>query len=375
MAGVGGFYASDALSSTYSYGGAVAFYPSEDFGLEVLVTRTPVKFRLEEPFNAFDSRAALPARRGLAGDRVAAVVADPRQVQVHRSDHHPRRHLRDRGRRPDVSRSVLGLTWEAGVGLKLYFSRFVTFRLDVRDFLMPQEVLGRGRTTNNITILAGLQLVAGMSVRAAALAALVLLAAARPARAAEPRARRRRRRRKRPSRRRRRQRRGGDACIDEDVKADLFAKRKQRTSRDRLFQQTNRHELTLRSGYYASDTFDGVVYIVHRRSYGSVPLYTFGIFALRVRVPHDRGLRGRGDGRRHAADLARRPRAGAHVRGAGGQAAPPADVRRRPGVVARARQDAPRRIDHPLRLLSSRPAAASSTRCCPATSRATAASG
>ena len=51
--------------------------------------------------------------------------------------------------------SVLGLTWEAGAGLKLYFSRFVTFRLDIRDFLLPQEVLGRGRITNNITILAG----------------------------------------------------------------------------------------------------------------------------------------------------------------------------------------------------------------------------
>jgi outer membrane beta-barrel protein len=50
---------------------------------------------------------------------------------------------------------------------------------------------------------------------------------------------------------------GGDACIDEDVKADLFAKRKQRTSRERLFQQTNRHELALRFGYYESDTFDG----------------------------------------------------------------------------------------------------------------------
>ena len=72
---------------------------------------------------------------------------------------------------------------------------------------------------------------------------------------------------------------GGDACIDEDVKADLFAKRKQRTSRDRLFQQTNRHELTLRTGYYASDTFDGVVY-TQQASIGSVPLYTFGIFAF-----------------------------------------------------------------------------------------------
>jgi outer membrane beta-barrel protein len=72
---------------------------------------------------------------------------------------------------------------------------------------------------------------------------------------------------------------GGDACIDEDVKADLFAKRKQRTSRDRLFQQTNRHELTLRTGYYASDTFDGVVY-TQQAKVGSVPIYTFGVFAF-----------------------------------------------------------------------------------------------
>jgi len=46
MSGLGGFYASDALSSTYSYGGALAFYPSEDFGVELLVTRTPMQFRL-----------------------------------------------------------------------------------------------------------------------------------------------------------------------------------------------------------------------------------------------------------------------------------------------------------------------------------------
>jgi outer membrane beta-barrel protein len=48
-----------------------------------------------------------------------------------------------------------------------------------------------------------------------------------------------------------------DACIDENVKADLFAKRKMRTTRDRLFQQTNRHELTVQGGYYVSDLFDG----------------------------------------------------------------------------------------------------------------------
>jgi outer membrane beta-barrel protein len=71
---------------------------------------------------------------------------------------------------------------------------------------------------------------------------------------------------------------GGDPCIDEDVKADLFAKRRQRTSRDRLFQQTNRHELSMRSGYYSSDTFDGVGYIVHHPL--GVPVPTFGVFAV-----------------------------------------------------------------------------------------------
>jgi len=59
LGAVGGYYASDALSSTYSYGGAVAFYPSEDFGLEVLVTRTPIKFRLEEPFSSLQELAQI----------------------------------------------------------------------------------------------------------------------------------------------------------------------------------------------------------------------------------------------------------------------------------------------------------------------------
>jgi len=50
------------------------------------------------------------------------------------------------------------MTWDAGLGLKLYVSRYVTLRFDVRDFLLPQEVLGRDRITNNITVLGGVSL-------------------------------------------------------------------------------------------------------------------------------------------------------------------------------------------------------------------------
>jgi outer membrane beta-barrel protein len=45
-------------------------------------------------------------------------------------------------------------------------------------------------------------------------------------------------------------------CLDEEVKADLDAKRRRRSVRERLVQKTNRHELLLRGGHYVADMFD-----------------------------------------------------------------------------------------------------------------------
>ena len=158
LSGLGGFYASDALSSTYSYGGAVAFYPSEDFGLEFLLTRTPMQFRLEQPFTAFDQQTHFSPT--VAWQGIASLLWSPIHAKFKFSDttiiHGDLFAVVGAGRTDDPS--VLGLTWEAGVGAKLYFNRFFAFRLDLRDFLLPQEVLGRGRITNNVTILAGLSL-------------------------------------------------------------------------------------------------------------------------------------------------------------------------------------------------------------------------
>jgi outer membrane beta-barrel protein len=58
------------------------------------------------------------------------------------------------------------------------------------------------------------------------------------------------------------------ACIDEKVKADLDAKRRRRSAKERLVQKTNRHELGLRGGQYISDIFDttyvvGALYAYH----------------------------------------------------------------------------------------------------------------
>jgi outer membrane beta-barrel protein len=155
LSGVGGFYASDALSSTYTYGGALAFYPSEDFGVEVLVTRSPVQFRLEEPFNAFTGEEHFVASNAWQG--IASMLWSPIHAKFKFSEqtivHGDVFAVAGAGR--TFHESVMGLTWEAGAGFKLYLAKYVAFRFDVRDFLLPQEVLGRGRITNNLTALGG----------------------------------------------------------------------------------------------------------------------------------------------------------------------------------------------------------------------------
>jgi len=72
-------------------------------------------------------------------------------------------------------------------------------------------------------------------VSALPLAAVVLLAGTRLAAAAAP---------------------EENGCIDEELKADLDAKRRRRSVKERLVQKTNRHEIVVRGGHYVSDMFD-----------------------------------------------------------------------------------------------------------------------
>jgi outer membrane beta-barrel protein len=57
-------------------------------------------------------------------------------------------------------------------------------------------------------------------------------------------------------------------CVDPQIKADLDAKRRRRSAKERLVQKTNRHELGIRGGQYVSDVFDatpvvGAFYAYH----------------------------------------------------------------------------------------------------------------
>jgi outer membrane beta-barrel protein len=158
ISGLGGFYASDLLSSTYTAGGAVAFFPSEDLGVELLVSYAPVKFRLEAPFTAFEqTRRFVP---GSALQAVAGLLFSPFHAKFKLTEqtilHGDLHAVAGAGR--TFHDSVQGITFQAGVGLQLYLWRRLAFRFDVRDFILSQEVLGRGRTTHNLTVLGGLGL-------------------------------------------------------------------------------------------------------------------------------------------------------------------------------------------------------------------------
>jgi outer membrane beta-barrel protein len=156
LAALGGFYASDAMSSTYTFGGALAFYPSEDFGIEGLVTYAPVQFRLELPFNSFDGRRrfqsgfALQALGGLLFSPVHAKFKAGESAIVHGDL------FLTAGAGRTFHDSVQGLSWQAGAGFKLYMNNYFAFRFDVRDVMVPQEILARARLTHNLTILGGL---------------------------------------------------------------------------------------------------------------------------------------------------------------------------------------------------------------------------
>jgi outer membrane beta-barrel protein len=155
LAALGGFHAADMMSSTYTFGGALSFFPSEDFGFEGLVTYAPVRFRLELPFNSFDGR--LRFHGGHALQALGALVFSPVHAKFKAGENtivHGDLFL-TAGAGRTFHDSVQGLSWQVGAGFKLYLGNHFAFRFDVRDVMLPQEVLARARLTHNLTVLGG----------------------------------------------------------------------------------------------------------------------------------------------------------------------------------------------------------------------------
>jgi outer membrane beta-barrel protein len=146
----GGFFASDLLSSSYDYGGAIAFYPGEDFGVEASLLVTPFQLGVEKPLTqlfagrVFSSSLALV----LVGDFLWAPIHFKLRASERAIVHGDM--LFALGAGHTFNDTVSGVTFDAGLGIKLYFGRWFALRFDLRDYVMVQEAVAVQRVSNNI---------------------------------------------------------------------------------------------------------------------------------------------------------------------------------------------------------------------------------
>lgn len=153
----GGLLAADLLSSSYTYGGALAFFFTEDLGVELSFDASPVALDLDEPVAGFfgDDRF----EPGMGYLALASLLWSPIHAKLKIGNdilHSDILLVAGAGRL--FHDSVQGVTFDAGIIVELYSSRWLTFRFDVRDVVAVQEAVAETRLTNNIIATMGLAL-------------------------------------------------------------------------------------------------------------------------------------------------------------------------------------------------------------------------
>jgi outer membrane beta-barrel protein len=152
----GGVFAADLFSTSYLYGGAVAYWFTEDVGLEARFDVTPIALDIDAPVAEFfqDDRFETPGTGYLA---LASLLWAPIHAKLKIGDgivHSDIELALGAGRL--FHDTVQGVTFDAGMILDLYTTNAITLRLDVRDVIAVQEAVAETRLTNNIVATLGL---------------------------------------------------------------------------------------------------------------------------------------------------------------------------------------------------------------------------
>jgi outer membrane beta-barrel protein len=156
ISGMAGVYAADLLSASYLLQGAYTFHVSEDFALEASFAYTRAEsdlvriveqdtsftaLRLDTPVYIYQGHLLWSLGYGKLRwfngsisrfDLFAAIGAGVTDNQT-----------------------AEGLTLSAGLGLKMFFGDWFALRLDVRDQVLSQELLGISEVVNNLAATLG----------------------------------------------------------------------------------------------------------------------------------------------------------------------------------------------------------------------------
>lgn len=153
----GGLYASDLVSSSYQYGGALAWYLAEDFGFELTFDVSPVAVDLDEPL-ADDFGRKFEKGTGYLGtlNMIWAPIHWKSKTSGGGLIHGDAAFVVGGGKM--FHDTAQGLAVDAGLIVEVYATRWLSFRFDVRDVVLVQEAVGETRVTNNVQATLGLGL-------------------------------------------------------------------------------------------------------------------------------------------------------------------------------------------------------------------------
>lgn len=153
----GGLFGGDLTSASWIGGGALAFYLTEDLGVQGSFELTPIGLDLDSPLAEFfgDDRF----EPGMGYLALGSLVWSPIHAKMKMGGgivHADIVATVGAGRL--VHDSVQGVTFDGGLALELFTSQWVTFRFEARDVMAVQEAVAETRYTNNIVTTAGVAL-------------------------------------------------------------------------------------------------------------------------------------------------------------------------------------------------------------------------
>lgn len=157
ITGRGGLYAGDLTSSSWIGGGALTFWFTEDLGLMLDFSVTPVALDLDEPLAEFfgDDRF----EPGLGYLPLVNLTWAPIHTKMKMGGgivHGDLLVFAGGGRL--FHDSVQGATFDAGLALELFTTGVLTLRFEGRNVMAVQEAVAETRFTNNLVATFGLSL-------------------------------------------------------------------------------------------------------------------------------------------------------------------------------------------------------------------------
>lgn len=157
VGGHGGLFGGDLTSSSWIAGGSLGFFFTEDLGVNLEFSLTPLTLDLDSPLNEFfgDNRF----EPGMAYLGLANLMWSPIHAKLKLGGgivHSDILLFAGGGRL--VHDAVQGLTFNAGAAIDMFVTRAMTIRFTLRDVMAVEEVSGETRFTNNIVATAGLAL-------------------------------------------------------------------------------------------------------------------------------------------------------------------------------------------------------------------------